>query len=86
MSKTDVMSPLAFVLSKRPSLDLTGRVPREQRTVVGCGGFADIYRSTLDRDGQTLEVVLKSIRASLKDERRFVKVRGQSTAQSSWLT
>lgn len=80
-------SSLEFVLTDFYALNVTGRVPREPRVVVGHGGFSDIFKGSLvyhpatpatgdkEEDGEELQVVaIKSIRASLKNDKTFEKV------------
>lgn len=67
-------SKLTQFLSRNPGLNVTGRVPRSSRTVIGCGGFSDVYKAILEEDGQALLVALKTIRASLKTQSSFEDV------------
>lgn len=62
-------SPLEFVLTDFYALNVTGRVPREPRVVVGHGGFSDNFKGSLayypatqvtgdeKGDGEELQVV-----------------------------
>ncbi|KIJ10304.1 hypothetical protein PAXINDRAFT_102055 [Paxillus involutus ATCC 200175] len=48
--------------------DLTGRVVRESQDPFSCGGFGDIYRSTLRMSGRSIDVAVKAIRTYTDDD------------------
>lgn len=77
-----------LVLSRMSELNMTGRVPLVPRVIVEKGGFGDIHKGNLVRvrdvssigrmgeyEDEPLDIAIKSIRESLKNNMRFEKVR-----------